>query len=262
MSRLSARLARLAERCASIFAVVESRIHTSGFTAHKFGQVRRARRRRRHAMRLLHLVVALLAASVSAGKRKKKLASPTQAAPDAVAKPVTPTPAAPTPAAPANATARGPYCRSGLTGDYAFESCGKFCKEAKAENHCAVRPAPPASAPAGRPTQPCLPPRAVLQVPRVRLLQGALRGQQGEPAARLLRRQEEGGRRQEGEEVRRRRPAAAQDARQEEGRSEKGGGAGQAVSHRLVAQVGLGFDTYSSHTHNEFIFPSSAALRC
>ena len=102
-------------------------------------------------MRLLHLVVALLAASVSAGKRKKKLASPTQAAPDAVAKPVTPTPAAPTPAAPAtNATARGPYCRSGLTGDYAFESCGKFCKEAKAENHCAVRPAPPASAPADR----------------------------------------------------------------------------------------------------------------
>ena len=88
----------------------------------------------------LHLVaVALLAASVSAGKRKKKLASPTQAAPDAVAKPVTPTPAAPTPAAPANATARGPYCRSGLTGDYAYESCGKFCKEAKAENHCAVR---------------------------------------------------------------------------------------------------------------------------
>ena len=196
-------------------------------------------------MRLLHLVVALLAASVSAGKRKKKLASPTQAAPDAVAKPVTPTPAAPTPAAPANATARGPYCRSGLTGDYAFESCGKFCKEAKAENHCAVRPPhgrpthssptrpPPASAPARRPTQPCLPPRAVLQVPRVRLLQGALRGQQGEPAARLLRRQEEGGRRQEGEEVRRRRPAAAQDARQEEGRSEKGGGAGQAVNQPL-----------------------------
>ena len=230
MPRLSARLARLAERCASIFAVVESRIHTSGFTAHKFGQVRRARRRRRHAMRLLHLVVALLAASVSAGKRKKKLASPTQAAPDAVAKPVTPTPAAPTPAAPANATARGPYCRSGLTGDYAFESCGKFCKEAKAENHCAVRLSVSALLRAARSvsaSQPCLPPRAVLQVPLVRLLQGALRGQQGEPAARLLRRQEEGGRRQEGEEVRRRRPAAAQDARQEEGRSEKGGGTGQ-----------------------------------
>ena len=274
MSRLSARLARLAERCASIFAVVESRIHTSGFTAHKFGQCRRARRRRRHAMRLLHLVVALLAASVSAGKRKKKLASPTQAAPDAVAKPVTPTPAAPA----TNATARGPYCRSGLTGDYAYESCGKFCKEAKAENHCAVRPPhgrpthssptrpPPASAPAGRPTQPCLPPRAVLQVPRVRLLQGALRGQQGEPAARLLRRQEEGGRRQEGEEVRRRRPAAAQDARQEEGRSEKGGGAGQAVSHRLVAQVDLGFrHLLVAHSHYSLSLshlPSSAALRC
>ena len=101
-------------------------------------------------MRLLHLVVALLAASVSAGKRKKKLASPTQAAPDAVAKPVTPTPAAPTPAAPANATARGPYCRSGLTGDYAYESCGKFCKEAKAENHCAVRLSVSALPPAAR----------------------------------------------------------------------------------------------------------------
>ena len=246
MSRLSARLARLAERCASIFAVVESRIHTSGFTAHKFGQVRRARRRRRHAMRLLHLVVALLAASVSAGKRKKKIASPTQAAPDAVAKPVTPTPAAPTPAAPANATARGPYCRSGLTGDYAYESCGKFCKEAKAENHCAVRLSVSALPPAARSvsaSQPCLPPRAVLQVPRVRLLQGALRGQQGEPAARLLRRQEEGGRRQEGEEVRRRRPAAAQDARQEEGRSEKGGGAGQAVSQSLSSAGRFRIDT-------------------
>ena len=216
----------------------------------------------------LHLVaVALLAASVSAGKRKKKLASPTQAAPDAVAKPVTPTPAAPTPAAPANATARGPYCRSGLTGDYAYESCGKFCKEAKAENHCAVRLSVSALPPAAlsvSASQPCLPPRAVLQVPRVRLLQGALRGQQGEPAARLLRRQEEGGRRQEGEEVRRRRPAAAQDARQEEGRSEKGGGAGQAVSHRLVAQVDLGFrHPLVAHSHSLSLshFPSSAALR-
>ena len=117
-------------------------------------------------MQLRHLVVALLAASVSAGKRKKKLASPTQAAPDAVAKPVTPTPAAPTPAAPANATARGPYCRSGLTGDYAFESCGKFCKEAKAENHCAVRLSVSALLRAARSvsaSQPCLPPRSASQ---------------------------------------------------------------------------------------------------
>jgi hypothetical protein len=95
-------------------------------------------------MQLRHLVVALLAASVSAGKRKKKLAAtPTQTAADGLGRTVekTATPASPTPAAPAtNATARGPYCRSGLTGDYAFESCGKFCKEAKAENHCAVRP--------------------------------------------------------------------------------------------------------------------------
>jgi hypothetical protein len=216
-------------------------------------------------MQLRHLVVALLAASVSAGKRKKKLASPTQAAPDAVAKPVTPTPAAPTPAAPANATARGPYCRSGLTGDYAYESCGKFCKEAKAENHCAVRLSVSALPPAARSvsaSQPCLPPRAVLQVPRVRLLQGALRGQQGEPAARLLRRQEEGGRRQEGEEVRRRRPAAAQDARQEEGRSEKGGGAGQAVSQSLSSAGRFRIRRLLvAHSHSLSLshFPSSAA---
>lgn len=110
----------------------------------------------------------------------------------------------------------------GLKGDYAYEACGAFCKQAKAVNHCKVRarrharrprarerlpvPVPP---PTPTPTHPRpLARAAVLQVPQLRILhqrepvEGAAAEEEGRRGGRRSSKRQDGqeGRQEGGEE--------------------------------------------------------------
>ena len=73
-------------------------------------------------------------------------------------------------------TTKGKYCVSGLKGDFNFQSCGSFCSAEASENHCKCAHSRRHNCARRSQIHNSTALAQVLQMPRLRLLQGALQG--------------------------------------------------------------------------------------